>query len=258
MGYKIFGIATSEAKDRDDETMVLKGVNVNNFNFLKDEHDDDSFSKIGIIRKAKKIFNKNDCEGWREKHCWESTKKPFLYFEAELLDDKKHPNAQAAAGLIDTLTREKIGNIRASIEGGLHTKKDNRLEKTTAESVVLTVQPVNKDCKVFPYNTLKKSDKKYPLNTIANIKLLKIKLKKSKQDDTEIYQDLEKSINLAIDIVNDYIQEYSKSLYTVQCKFCKSSATFSKIDTDETPNICMECGKHYKMEDFYKAINNKE
>jgi len=261
MGYKIFGIATSEQQDRDNEILVLKGIDTKDFNFLKDEHQDDAFSKIGIIRKAKKIFKSEDCSGWREKSCWNKVKKPFLYFESELLDDKKHPNAQAAAGLIDALSREGIGNIRASIEGGIYKKTDNRLEKTAAQSVVLTVQPVNRDCLVFPYNTLKKSSRSYPLNHIAKARLMKIKksLNQEKQEKEEV---LSKSYLNKLQIthreMDSYIDELKKSLYTVECRFCKSKSTFSKFDDDDSPNVCTNCFKHFTMSDLKKAFDNNK
>lgn len=263
MGYKIFGIASSEQEDRDNEILVLDGIDVDNFNFLKDEHEDDSFAKIGLIRRVKKIYKEQDTKCWREKTCWEKCKKPFLYFEAELLDDKKHPNAQAAAGLIDALAAEKIGNIRASIEGGVMTKNNNKLEKTQAHSVVLTIQPVNKDCLVFPYNTLKKSNKRYPLNYIAKAKLIKLKMQKSKQDknkpknDNIITKSVLEELKITNDTISEYLTELKKSLYTVECRFCKSKSTFSNFDDDDSPNVCPNCSKHYTMTDLKKAFDNK-
>lgn len=272
MGYKVFGIASSESPDRDGETMVLDGIDTNDFNFLKDEHTDNSFGKIGSITKAKKIMNEKDASDWRQKKCWEATKKPFLYFESELFDDHKHPNAQAAAGLIDAVHRRKIGNIRASIEGniGERDRNDNRrISKARATSVVLTVQPVNEDCQVFPYHDLKKSGKQYPLNSSALIRLiiLEKQFKKSKpvqkkepvlDNDTitEEERELLKSAHKKVSEIYEILESYEKSLYTVQCGRCKSKYQFSKFD-DDAPNVCAKCGNYITMSDFYKSIENE-
>lgn len=248
MSYKIFGIASSEGKDRDGEIIKLDGMDTSNFNFLKDEHQDNFFATIGKIVKAKKIFKEKDCNGWREEKCWKQVNKPFLYFEAELFQN--HPNATAAMGVIDTLTREGIGHIKASIEGGCKDRQDNILKATVAHSVVLTVQPVNKDCLVFPFLDVKKSAYRVPLTPEAKNRVDKIKAQIKKDED------FYKSLNVAKSIVDNYIEIYKKSLTEIECQYCKSKYTYSDIDED-APNVCGKCRNYFTMSDFAKALKKK-
>lgn len=275
MGYKIFGIASTENLDREGEKILTKGIDASDFNFLKDEHTDNSFGKIGFITKAKAISGPEEASDWRQKKAWSHTKKPFLYYEAELHDDHNHPNAQAAAGLIDAVHRKKIGNIRSSIEGSVGERDKNNpntITKAKALSVVLTVQPVNQDCLVWPFHDLKKSKQEYPLTIEARIRLIKLmkSVEKTKEEHTPLdsipedkctkkqsLTDKQKeNIIKSMTNLTEQLEQYAKSLYNVQCSRCNRSFSFSKFD-DETPNMC-QCGNYLTMDDFHKAITKED
>ncbi len=157
-GMVIDGVAASEAVDSSGERIVLKGLDISEFEegrgTLNYEHrGDDSPGAsgndiVGEITYSKKIFNKGDCEDDRQLGYWERVRLPFLYIRAELFDgDGDHAGAKSLAAVIRHYkTRGKQILVRYSVEGSTIKKTGNLLKECIARRCALTVKPCNRSC----------------------------------------------------------------------------------------------------------------
>lgn len=156
-GMIIDGIAASEAIDSSGEVLDVSGCDItsleNGDGLLNYEHhgEDSKGSSgndnVGHIIYAKKIFKDKDCADKRQKMYWDMVKLPYIYIRARLYDGSGHPNAIALAAQI----RDHVANnekilCRYSIEGSTLEKDGNRLKRSIARKVAVTVKPCNKSC----------------------------------------------------------------------------------------------------------------
>ena len=154
-GMIIDGVAASEAIDSSGEILDVKGCDTsdleNGVGVLNYEHRGDDANGaspndvVGKIVFCKKIFKKDDCDDKRQEFYWEKVKLPFIYIKARLYDGAGHPGAIAAAAMI----RDHHANgepilARYSIEGSTLKKEGNRLVRSMARKVALTLKPCNK------------------------------------------------------------------------------------------------------------------
>jgi hypothetical protein len=154
-GMIIDGVAASEAIDSSGEILDVKGCDISDFErgvgILNYEHRGDdapgasTLDNVGKIIYARKIFKKDDCEDDRQRHFWDKVKLPYIYIKARLFDGAGHPSAIGAAAIIrDAHMNNEPILARFSIEGSTLKKEGNRLARSIARKVALTLKPCNK------------------------------------------------------------------------------------------------------------------
>lgn len=246
----IYGIASAEIPDKDDEIAILKGMDVVPHPYINDEHGNASrmFNVLGLINMHKKIYSEKDCANEREKKCWEHAKVPFLYVEGSLADEEEHPNAQAASALVKYSIQNPRFNLGFSVEGGIDKREGNKLVKTAVRGVSFTISPCNPLCKVFAVNDLIKSHnpielpEKYKDVIQPRHSFIRLadpsKLVKAKLDFVEEVGSLMKSGNL----------HKAKMLKCWQCG-CQKVYIAPRL-----PNSCSACGETFSMKDLSDAL----
>ena len=154
-GMIIDGVAASEAIDSSGEILDVKGCDTsdleNGVGVLNYEHRGDDANGaspndvVGKIVFCKKIFKKDECDDKRQEFYWDKVKLPFIYIKARLYDGAGHPGAIAAAAMIrDHHANNEPILARYSIEGSTLKKEGNRLVRSMARKVALTLKPCNK------------------------------------------------------------------------------------------------------------------
>lgn len=154
-GMIIDGVAASEAIDSSGEILDVKGCDTsdleNGVGVLNYEHRGDDANGaspndvVGKIIFCKKIFKKDECDDKRQEFYWDKVKLPFIYIKARLYDGAGHPGAIAAAAMIrDHHANNEPILARYSIEGSTLKKEGNRLMRSMARKVALTLKPCNK------------------------------------------------------------------------------------------------------------------
>ena len=96
----IYGIGAAQVPDKSGETIDIAGLDVSGLSYLNDEHGEKMRDMIGAVRRHKKIFRPEDAVSEWQKQCWNEVKAPFLYFEADIIDDPEHEDAKAAKSLL--------------------------------------------------------------------------------------------------------------------------------------------------------------
>jgi hypothetical protein len=154
-GMLLDGIFGSEQIDSSGEILSVEGCDIStldvdgvaNWEHLGSEDKGHTPSQIvGRVIYAKKIFKANDCDNEREKKFWEAVGKvPFIYGVIRLYDGAGHAAAaDLAAQIRDAVANDETILARYSVEGSTLTQKGNRLEKTIARKIAITVKPCNR------------------------------------------------------------------------------------------------------------------
>lgn len=163
-GLILDGIFASEHIDTSGEVVDIRGLDIsslkNGEGVLNVEHinpgektekisnfkGSSTFNTIiGHIIYAKKIHKESDCDNEREKQYWNKVKVPFIYGQVELFDKEDHPGAVAAAAMVRYYQKRKMPILlRFSIEGHTIKKDGNKIVKSLARAVALTIRPCNK------------------------------------------------------------------------------------------------------------------
>jgi hypothetical protein len=156
-GMMIDGIFASEAIDSSGEVFDVEGSDISDLEegrgIANWEHRGDDvpgasgLDIVGRIVFARKIFSASDCENDRQRSFWDKIKLPFVYGIVRLYDGAGHQSAIALAAMI----RDHVANgepilVRFSIEGSTLEKERNRLRRTVARRVALTIKPCNRTC----------------------------------------------------------------------------------------------------------------
>lgn len=148
----IDGALGSEAIDSSGEVLDVKGADISdaekgtmllNWEHTLGEKGPDTI--VGVVLRAKKIFNRDDCDTDRERMYWDEIKLPFIYGVSRLYDGAGHEKAKAIAAII----RDHVANgekviCRYSVEGSTLHKEDNRLADSIVRRVAITVKPCNR------------------------------------------------------------------------------------------------------------------
>jgi hypothetical protein len=236
-GMIIDGVAASEAIDSSGEILDVKGCDTsdleNGVGVLNYEHRGDDANGaspndvVGKIVFCKKIFKKDECDDKRQEFYWDKVKLPFIYIKARLYDGAGHPGAIAAAAMIrDHHANNEPILARYSIEGSTLKKEGNRLVRSMARKVALTLKPCNKSA----ISGLL-SDPNGP-NPVSE-----------KQATKSLLQDLADTVKSEFASyemeVDPLVKDESKS---DGCVNCGSSNGY-----DRTHLRCVDCGKPYRI-----------
>ena len=239
MGFKIYGIAAAQSKDRDGETLLIDGLNTDNLTYLNDEHDDSLGRVIGAVTKHRKIFTEQDCEDDKQRRCWQVAQVPLLYVEGELATDEEHPDAQSAAALIKFTNRMQNSPLKIglSIEGGTIERggeDEKQLVRTLGLGASLTVKPANPICVLYPEVNLTKSAA--PIDPPARYwqALKKVEQKKSFIDLPHA------AIHAKLVELKKSLDNYWGAFTYVKCRNCGKPTRFFKSSSD-VPNGCPHC-----------------
>lgn len=276
MGLKIFGIAATQSPDQKGESIRIDGVNLAIAQNVIDEHIPGNSTTVGAITRTKKIMSEKDAETPREKQAWEAVKAPLVYFEAELADDEGHPDAVSAAALIKFANArpELPFKIGASIEG--LTLKRKSQDKTSEdykiitssimEGVAITCRPCNRECLVWPWNTLEKTDSNVFLTQEAIDKILFAPMQDSiskrtndmtvlRQEAARMLKSLKKLLELAPEKLRKSLDDWDKGgMCTLKCAKCGEAERLFK-SSKHFRNRCQNCGHPFTMSDFWSAMN---
>jgi hypothetical protein len=156
-GMIIDGIFASEAIDSSGEVLDIDGCDIVDFeegkgvaNYEhKNEETEGAFGQevVGRIIFAKKIFKRADCDNERQQMYWDKVEVPFIYGIVRLADGAGHAGAKALAALI----RDHNANgepilVRYSIEGSTLKKEGQKLLRSVARRVAMTIKPCNRSC----------------------------------------------------------------------------------------------------------------
>ena len=156
MGTKLCGIGSIESIDSSGEIVDLPGVDI--YSLPRDgvanwEHKNDLPSQIvGKILFVKKIFNEEDCENEDQLYFWQKVNRPYLYVVVELFDEEGHSEAKNAAAIArySMKNQDKLfcPVLNFSIEGVTLVKKGQKIQRSVARRVAITVKPCNKQAHV--------------------------------------------------------------------------------------------------------------
>jgi hypothetical protein len=276
MGFKIYGIAATQAKDRRGETIEIDGIHLA-ASYIIDEHIPGCLTTVGSITKVKKVLKEKDAETPREKQCWELVKGPFVYFEGELADGEDHPDAVAAAALIKFANArpELPFKIGASIEGATLRRgsKDKespdhkRITLAIMEGVAITCRPCNPECAIFPWNSLEKADYDMPLPQEALDRILfaaadkpSIRQSQERAQMNVLRQEVKRMLDLFKQLTPETLQksldDWNKGgMCTMKCSRCGEAERLFKSSTNFR-NRCTRCGNAFTMEQFWNAMNS--
>lgn len=274
MGFKIYGIAATQAPDRRGETIEIEGVHLM-ASYISDEHIPGCLTTVGSITLAKKILKEKDAETPRQKQCWELVKGPFVYFEGELADDEEHPDAQAAAALIKFANArpELPFKVGASIEGvtlrrGSKDKESpdhKRIVLSAMEGVAITCRPCNPECAVFPWKSLEKADFDITLSQEAMDRIMfapadNTSIKSNRSQINTLKRETARLLGLLKQLTPERLQksldDWDKGgMCTMKCTRCGDSERLFKSSTNFR-NRCTKCGHAFTMEQFWNALNS--
>jgi hypothetical protein len=247
-GLILDGIASTEDRDSDNESLILKGADIsmleNGKGRLNDNHSSGFFNSLGRVIFAKKIFTEEDASTPREKMYWEMKHRPFLYIQGELFDN--HPNAQAASAIISHLHDKQCPlSVKASVEGDVVKISENgELLETKIHSIALTFVPANSETILQPMQLQKNSIKTNWENLCKNI-----------QPKQKVTNFIRKNNNLK-DEVNNLLLEIDKLLKNKKKMLkCKSCGKIQQILNEQY--TCCKCYKPFDFESLSKIINEE-
>lgn len=135
---KIFGVMTTERKDRQGEVLVSKGLDFKEFlshGHFNDNHSQDTSAIIGYPEKAEHHTNLaqyglSGVQGWTcEGYVLKGTKRADAIWEL--------------AKALQSVPNRKLG---FSVEGKVIRRNDKTIEKAIIRNVAITNCPVNTDC----------------------------------------------------------------------------------------------------------------
>jgi hypothetical protein len=277
MSFEFYGIAAAQNPDLTGETIMIDGIDVSAFKSVIDEHSmlgqqtqgtengsRDAYgmwSLIGAVKKYKKIMSLKDCDTQEQKRCYRQAGVPFLFVEGTLFD--KHPNAQAAASIIQECLTHSDGQLQMglSIEGGIGSRastdpkdKDFKtIETSVANGVALTISPCNPRCVLFVKNDLQKSFKKKPLSQKYQ-ELVKSQFKSASSivsSEQAMTKSLIKSLTASRQAMMDMIA-------VIKCNHCGDSQYYKRT-IDQLPARCcnQKCRHAYTMSHMLQSYKNK-
>ena len=152
MGTKLHGIFSVDSIDSSGEIVDLGGIDI--YSLPRDglanfEHKNDLPSQIvGKILYAKKIFKEEDCENDEQLYFWIKINRPYLYGIVELFDEEGHTEAKnlAAIARYSMKNKEKLfcPVLNFSVEGVTLVKKGQKILRSVARRIAITVKPCNK------------------------------------------------------------------------------------------------------------------
>lgn len=149
----IEGIASTESKDSQGETLDLDGADISQLlegrGFVNSDHSGRFEHLVGRVLEAKKIYSMDDCETPQQVKYFSESRKPYLWTKIELWDGCGHKEADAI-GSIYNFYRDKNEDapIKLSVEGKtLERGRNGSLKRTQIKGVALTVHPANKKTK---------------------------------------------------------------------------------------------------------------
>lgn len=250
--YEIYGIAAAQCPDKAGEIIMIEGIDDSRLNVLNDEHGDRAFDQLGVVTKHKKIFSEDQCEDDRQRKCWQLAQVPILYIEGALDNEPDHPNAQAAASLINFTNKlpDCPLQLGLSIEGGILTRtgtEDKTLEKTIATKASFTVKPCNPRCMLFPAIDLQKSDILPPMPK-NYLELLK------KSDAAHSFIENKASVlNLYLTELKKTMGNYQDAFCSMKCNQCGKGIRFFRSGSS-VPNVCPHCGIGFHLSQIWNAI----
>jgi len=249
---RIYGIAAAQNSDNSGETILIDNIDTSKMRILNDEHGESAYSMIGAVEFHKKIHSLQECADDYERRCWDHAKVPFLYVRGELADMTEHPNAKAAAALLEFCTARPDLPLRVglSIEGGIleRSGEDNKtLSKTLATGASFTIKPCNPRCALFMEGDLRKS--------IANmapppeyIEALK------KSDSTTSFKENRLAVLMVcMEMLEKSTRDYFGAFTSIKCHHCGTGIRFFKSSRD-TPNRCHSCSEPFSLAAIWSAI----
>jgi hypothetical protein len=262
MGMQIYGVLAAENRDNVGDLIKVANIDTSKLTKLLDEHHEEPsfFDTLGSINFHKKILSEADCENPRQKACWDRTKVPLLYIEAELADDTDHPNAKAAAALIRFCARPEIplkpglsvdGRIIERVnDAGQPDEHGKILEKTMAIGGSLTTKPCNPKCFLMPMNDLTKSD------AIAMPPARYWEALRKSQATTSFNElsPFDFALYLGLTKLKKSLADYAGGFTSIRCKKCGDGVRFFKSSND-LPNGCPKCRNHFSMSEIWQALN---
>lgn len=156
-GMIIDGIAASEAIDSSGEILDVEGCDIsdleNGLGVLNWEHRNEESQGaspsdiVGKIIYCKKIFKRDECENERQRSYWDKINLPFIYIIGRLYDGAGHSSAKdLAAQIRDHLANNEPILCRYSIEGSTLQKDGQRLVRSIARRIAVTIKPCNRSC----------------------------------------------------------------------------------------------------------------
>lgn len=167
MGTKLSGIGAAENLDSSSEILSIEGLDISSIHdgtaFLNYEHQNTNPTNgcVGKILYGKKIFQEQDCETEDQKKWWMLAQVPFLYIIGELFDEEGHSAAIDIAAMLayDEKLRQagKLGKdglkpvVNFSVEGAKLKSEGNRITRSIARKVSVTVLACNKVCQAAIY-----------------------------------------------------------------------------------------------------------
>lgn len=154
-GMLLDGIFGSEQIDSSGEILGVEGCDISsldvdgvaNWEHLGPKDEGHTPSQIvGRILYAKKIFKKSDCDSEREELYWDAVGEvPYIYGVIRLYDGAGHAAAaDLAAQIRDAVANDETILTRYSIEGSTLKQEGNRLLKTVARKIAVTIKPCNR------------------------------------------------------------------------------------------------------------------
>lgn len=249
----IYGIGAAQVPDKVGETIDIAGLDVSDLRYLNDEHGEKMRDMLGSIRKYKKIFTEKDAVSDWQKRCWGEVRAPFLYFEADIIDDPDHEDAKAAKALLRYVNAhpELPLSVGGSVEGGIAERSGpdkKHLSKTIGKGISLTVKPCNSRCKVFVAQDLQKSEPPSQIPEKYQKRLLEERLTPSFRE-TGLF------------VLQQQVEKLNKSVFSLfgqftdlTCKSCGFSDRFFKSSSN-WPNSCGKCGDRFTMKQIFKAAS---
>jgi hypothetical protein len=167
VGTKLSGIGAAENLDSSSEILSIEGLDISSIHdgtaFLNYEHQNTNPTNgcVGKILYGKKIFTEQDCETADQKKWWDLAQVPFLYIIGELFDEEGHSAATDIAAMLayDEKLRQagRLGKdglkpvVNFSVEGAKLKSEGNRITRSIARKVSVTVLACNKICQAAIY-----------------------------------------------------------------------------------------------------------
>lgn len=253
MGTRIYGIAACQSPDNAGETILIDGMDTSKLRFLNDEHSEEAFAMIGAIDFHKKIHSAQECTDAHEVRCWEVAKAPFLFIRGEIANDTDHPNAKAAAALLEFCSSRPDIQLRPglSIEGGITKRSgpDNKtLEKTIGLGASWTVKPCHPRCALFMENDLRKSDRSMtpPPEYFEALK---------KSESVSSFRENKLMVlEACLEMLQKSTADYFGGFTHLKCHHCGNSIRFFKSSSN-VPNRCSQCNGAFSLNQIWGAIN---
>lgn len=215
MGTKISGVAAAENIDSSGEILSIEGLDISSIHdgtaFLNYEHQNTTPTNgsVGKILFGKKIFSEKDCDTEDQLKWWKHAQVPFLYIIGELFDEEGHSAAidiAAMARYDEKLRKQNMLSkdglkpvVNFSVEGAKLKSEGNRITRSIARKVSVTVLACNKICWASIYNEPAKTDQPSTEQTkpMAFNEIKKQIMEKKMHKTEEVFADLSKNEKIA-------------------------------------------------------------